>query len=53
MMYSDFKRWLYRGQRPNWIVRMLNRPWGALASWGIASNYLVTLEHRSSNLKKV
>lgn len=51
MTRSDVKRWLYRGkqwiyrgQRPNWIARMLNRPWAILASWGIASNYLVNLE---------
>ena len=42
--YTDFKRWLYRGPRPNWIARILNRAWAAVASWGIASNYLVTLE---------
>ena len=41
---SDFKRWLYRGQRPNWIARILNRAWAAVASSGVASNYLVTLE---------
>jgi deazaflavin-dependent oxidoreductase (nitroreductase family) len=44
MTRGDFKRWLYRGQRPNWIARMLNRPWAVLASWGVASNYLVNLE---------
>src|SRR5215470_14017539 len=44
MTRSDFKQWLYRGQRPNWIARMLNRPWAVLASWGVASNYLVNLE---------
>ena len=44
MTPSDFKRWLYRGQRPNWIARMLNRAWAAVASSGVASNYLVTLE---------
>jgi deazaflavin-dependent oxidoreductase (nitroreductase family) len=38
------KQWLYRGQRPSWIARALNRPWAALASWGVASNYLVNLE---------
>ena len=38
------KRWLYRGQRPNWIARMLNRGWTAVGSSGLASNYLVTLE---------
>ena len=42
--YPDFKRWLYRGPRPHWIARMLNRGWAILASWGVASNYLVTLE---------
>jgi len=44
MTLGDFKRWLYRGQRPNWIARMLNRAWAVAASLGVASNYLVTLE---------
>ena len=44
MTLSDFKRWLYRGQRPNWIARILNRAWATVASSGVASNYLVTLE---------
>jgi deazaflavin-dependent oxidoreductase (nitroreductase family) len=44
MTRGDFTRWLYRGQRPNWIARMLNRAWAAVASSGVASNYLVTLE---------
>src|SRR5947208_8125083 len=44
MTLSDFKRWLYRGQRPNWIARTLNRAWAAVATSGVASNYLVTLE---------
>jgi len=35
---------LYRGQRPNWIARILNRAWAAVASSGVASNYLATLE---------
>ena len=42
--YADFKRWLYRGPRPNWIARILNRAWAAVASWGVTSNYMVTLE---------
>ena len=37
-------RWLYRGQRPNWLARILNRLWAAIHSSGIAPNYLVTLE---------
>jgi deazaflavin-dependent oxidoreductase (nitroreductase family) len=44
MARGDFTRWLYRGQRPNWIARIVNRASAAAASWGIASNYLVTLE---------
>jgi len=44
MSLGDFKRWMYRGQRPNWIARTLNRAWAAVGSSGVASNYLVTLE---------
>ncbi len=44
MTLNDFKRWLYRGQRPNWLARILNRAWAALASSGIAPSHLVTLE---------
>jgi F420H(2)-dependent quinone reductase len=44
MIPGDVKRWMYRGQRPNWIARTLNRAWAAVASSGVASNYLVTLE---------
>ena len=44
MARGDFHRWLYRGQRPNRLAKILNRAWAALFSLGIASNYLVTLE---------
>src|SRR5947209_9510373 len=51
MTRSDFKNWLYRGkrwlyrrQRPNWIARIANRAWATVASSGIASNSVVTLE---------
>ncbi len=44
MARGDFTRWLYRGQRPNWMARILNKAWAAVASSGIASHYLVTLE---------
>jgi deazaflavin-dependent oxidoreductase (nitroreductase family) len=44
MTLSDFKRWLYRGQRPNWIARILNRAWAAVFSSGVAPDYLATLE---------
>jgi hypothetical protein len=41
---STFRRWLYRGQRANWLARMLNRAWAAVVSSGVASNRYVTLE---------
>lgn len=44
MARGDFKRWLYRGQRPNRLAKIVNRAWAALGSSGVASNYLVTLE---------
>ena len=44
MTISDFTRWLYRGRRPNWIAKFLNSVTAAVASAGVASNYLVTLE---------
>lgn len=44
MTQGDFTRWLYRGQQPNWLARILNRAAAAVASSGVTSNYLVTLE---------
>jgi deazaflavin-dependent oxidoreductase (nitroreductase family) len=51
MTRSDFhtwlyrsKRWLYSEQRPNWIAKIANRVWATIASWGISSNSVVTLE---------
>jgi len=42
-------RWLYRGQRPHLLARILNRAWAWVASLGAAPNYLVTLEVRGRN----
>ena len=42
--YSESIRWFYRGPRPNWIARILNRAWAAVASLGFTSNYMATLE---------
>jgi deazaflavin-dependent oxidoreductase (nitroreductase family) len=44
MTLSGFTRWLYRGRRPNWIARILNRASATVASLGVTSNYLETLE---------
>ncbi|MBC7869781.1 MAG: nitroreductase family deazaflavin-dependent oxidoreductase [Chitinophagaceae bacterium] len=35
---------MYRGQSPNWIARMMNDAWRTVASLGITSNYMETLE---------
>lgn len=43
MAFGDIERWLYRGHRPNWIARVLNRAWAAVGSAGVAPG-LVTLE---------
>lgn len=40
----SFKRWLYRGGRPNRIAKVLNRFWAIVHSLGLIPNYLVTLE---------
>ncbi len=44
MTYQEFKRWLYRGNRPHGLARFLNRAWATLHALGIAPNYLVALE---------
>lgn len=41
---GGFAQWMYRGNRPNWIAKILNRASAAVASSGVASNYLETLE---------
>src|SRR6476620_1504138 len=38
------KQWLYRGQRPGWIAKMVNRMWAIAASRKAMSNGLVALE---------
>jgi hypothetical protein len=47
---ARFARWLYRGQRPNGLARLVNRIAAAVFARGVAPNYLVTLDvtgHRS------
>lgn len=43
-LFEVAKRWMYRGQHPNWLAQILNGGWAAVASSGIAPNYVVTLE---------
>ena len=40
------KRWMYRGQRPNWMARVANRSWAMMAALGLTASYIVTLEVR-------
>lgn len=44
MTLSGFTRWMYRGRRPNWMARILNRASAAIAWSGVTSNYMETLE---------
>lgn len=44
MILRNFTRWLYRGRRPNRMARIANRLTAIVASSGVASNYLETLE---------
>jgi hypothetical protein len=39
-----FKRWLYRGGRPNRITKIINSGWAVFHSLGIFPNSMVTLE---------
>lgn len=40
----NLKKWLYRGGRPNRVAALINRCVAAIHSFGVAPNYLVTLE---------
>ena len=42
----SLRRWFYRGGRPNRVARALDRCTAALYAFGVAPNYLVTLEVR-------
>lgn len=39
-----YKRWLYRGGRPNLWAKIQNRGWAIFHSLGLFPNYMVTLE---------
>ncbi len=44
MTKGDFTRWMYRGQRPNWLAKAMNRMGAVIASFGLTSNLMETLE---------
>jgi deazaflavin-dependent oxidoreductase (nitroreductase family) len=39
-----FTRWMYRGQRPHLLARIMNRVSAVVASLGVTPNYMETLE---------
>ena len=43
-MFWGFKQWLYRGKRPNWIAKILNRAIANSASKSISPDGVVALE---------
>jgi len=49
----SFKRSLYAGGRPGPLAKALNTFWAKLHAWGIAPNYLVTLEIIGRKSRKV
>jgi deazaflavin-dependent oxidoreductase (nitroreductase family) len=42
--FARVKRWMYRGQRPNWIAKLANRLWATVAATGVTGSYVVTVE---------
>lgn len=38
------QKWFYRGGRPNWVARVLDRGTAAIYARGVSPDYLVTLE---------
>ena len=47
-----FKRWMYRGGRPNMVAKIQNRGWAILHSLGILPGRFVTLEVAGSKSGK-
>jgi deazaflavin-dependent oxidoreductase (nitroreductase family) len=43
-VYPRLKRWLYRGNRPSWIAKILNRVQATTAAYGVGLSYVATLE---------
>jgi len=49
----DFSRWMYRGKRPNWLARVMNRAGAVVASLGITASRMVTLEVTGRNSGRI
>lgn len=44
MLNDKFTRWMYRGQRPNWLAKFMNNTGAMMASTGITGTLMITLE---------
>lgn len=44
MFSKKYKRWLYKGGRPNILARGINRFYATVHALGVAPNFMVTLE---------
>ncbi len=53
MFPAWFKRWLYRGGRPNVLARLINAGWAAIHALGVAPNLLVTLQVKGSRTARI
>lgn len=42
--FARFKRWLYRGDRPNSVAKFINHAYAMIGSLGLTPNYMETLE---------
>lgn len=40
----SFTRWMYRGNKPNWLARIMNRASAIVGSLGLTRNFMETLE---------
>ncbi len=49
----DFKKWLYRGGRPNRVANIINRGWAWIHALGVAPNYMVTLDVRGRKTGRI
>lgn len=44
MVFKKFHQWLYQEGHPNGLARAMNQGWAFIHAFGIAPNYLVTLQ---------
>jgi F420H(2)-dependent quinone reductase len=52
-LYDDYLRWLYRGGRPSWFARLLNRGWAFVSAAGIWPKRLAALDVRGRRTGRI